>query len=293
MSIEGDPGYNMRLSCARALEAKRVVEAVLRRRGVTATFRVFTHGATPGNRELQRSVVMTRQTPTPPPPEPEPEPEPEPAPTHICGPDIDSQLTSVWTRIQSTFAGWTNWQKYRNCAGLLPAGPIVGVNPVMAWDIRDLFLPNTGWLHASPYVDSTGHRHCGVPGPPPREDPANCSNSVRVGDQCHLAGTANYGTFGILCKLCHDHCRSNAWNPFVLCPAYFLFNESAMRSLIWLWKTVDRDDPGPPTDWAVATFNGGPRGRPATQNRPLCTGRCPFPSSRSSFDFIWEPNKPR
>jgi len=82
-SIEGDPGYNLNLSCARALEAKRVVEAVLRRRGVTATIRVFTHGATPGNREVQRSVVMTVQTPAP---------EPPPEPTRRCGPDATDWL---------------------------------------------------------------------------------------------------------------------------------------------------------------------------------------------------------
>ncbi len=74
-SIEGDPDFNLNLSCARALKAKTVVEDVLRRRGITATIRVFNHGATPGNREAQRSVVMNIQTPAP------------PEPTRRCGPD--------------------------------------------------------------------------------------------------------------------------------------------------------------------------------------------------------------
>lgn len=90
-SIEGDPGYNRRLSCARALKAKSIVEGVLSRKGVTATLRVFTHGATPGNREVQRSVVMTRQSPQPTPtPPPEPPPEPEPPGPEPCRPGYDT-----------------------------------------------------------------------------------------------------------------------------------------------------------------------------------------------------------
>jgi len=84
-SIEGDVDYNRHLACARALKAKSVVEAVLRRRGVTATIRVFTHGATPGNREVQRSVVMTRSTPIP-----TPEPPPEPPGPEPCRPPYDT-----------------------------------------------------------------------------------------------------------------------------------------------------------------------------------------------------------
>jgi len=112
-SIEGDPGYNLNLSCARALKAKRVVEAVLSRRGVTATIRVFTHGATPGNRDVQRSVVMTfGRPPTPtPPPEPPPEPPPGPEP---CRPAYDtgygptsSNCSAYQTGKPTRFLTWT------------------------------------------------------------------------------------------------------------------------------------------------------------------------------------------
>ena len=46
------------------------------RRGVTATIRIFNHGATRGNATQQRSVVVVRTTPPP-----------APGPTRRCGPD--------------------------------------------------------------------------------------------------------------------------------------------------------------------------------------------------------------
>lgn len=74
-SIDGDPDFNLNLSCARALRAKEVIEEVLAARGVTATILVFNHGATPGDATLQRSVVVVRAAPLP------------PEPMHSCGPD--------------------------------------------------------------------------------------------------------------------------------------------------------------------------------------------------------------
>lgn len=79
-SAEGDPTYNLNLSCARALRAKAVIEGVLLRRGVTATIQVFNHGPVPGNVVQQRSVVVTRRTPTPTPSE-------VIIPPPKCGPD--------------------------------------------------------------------------------------------------------------------------------------------------------------------------------------------------------------
>jgi hypothetical protein len=78
-SIEGNPVFNQHLSCARALKAKTVIEEVLAQRGISATIRVFSHGATPGDATQQRSVVVTRigQTTTP----------PETLHERICGPD--------------------------------------------------------------------------------------------------------------------------------------------------------------------------------------------------------------
>lgn len=76
-SIDGDADFNLHLSCARALRAKRVIESVLATRGVSATILVFNRGATPGDATLQRSVMVTRTAPAP----------PEPEVTRRCGPD--------------------------------------------------------------------------------------------------------------------------------------------------------------------------------------------------------------
>ncbi|MDB5598462.1 MAG: hypothetical protein JWN71_506 [Xanthobacteraceae bacterium] len=79
-SIEGDPDFNANLSCARALRAKDIIEAVLTKRGVKATVRTFHHGPLPGDAKLQRSVVLVRTKPV------EPEPPKEEVPPK-CGPD--------------------------------------------------------------------------------------------------------------------------------------------------------------------------------------------------------------
>src|SRR5207247_9007149 len=117
----------------------------------------------------------------------------------ICGRRITSQAEAVFTKIQTTFAGWNAFQRYVACNSLITP-PVA----IMAWDIHQLFLPETQWLRDLPY-----HGPCGVPGAPPVEDAANCSNSVQMGDKCYLAGTVNYGTFGIMCKLCYDDVLTN------------------------------------------------------------------------------------
>lgn len=60
-SEEGDPGFNLELSCARAHAAA----AVARRRAPGATYILFSHGGVPGPRDERRSVVAVRR-PTPP-----------------------------------------------------------------------------------------------------------------------------------------------------------------------------------------------------------------------------------
>lgn len=72
-SIDGDADFNWHLSCARALRARAVIEAETAARGITATIRVFHHGARPGDATLQRSVVLVRTAPS--------------QLEHCCGPD--------------------------------------------------------------------------------------------------------------------------------------------------------------------------------------------------------------
>ena len=112
--------------------------------------------------------------------------------------------------------------------GLGPAGFLVGVNPAMAWDTRELFLPDTGWLDSYFLSSSCGSpRDPGCPSDPERhlcETPGSCGNSVVVDSKCMLAGTANYALFGKMCRLCHDYTgRWNRWD---------------MRAIIGVWKDL-------------------------------------------------------
>lgn len=201
----------------------------------------------------------------------------------ICGPDITTSLTTMLGTVEPWFMGLSSFQQSRSCMGLGPLGFLAGVNPVMAWDTRQLFLPNTYWL------DSYFRRHsCGFPRDagcttdPTRhlcETAGTCGNSVVVDSKCMLAGTANYALFGKICRVCHDYTgRWNRWD---------------MRATIGAWKTVDGDDSTPPKEVASAAYDGTfPTVSAAAENRRNCTGRCGQTHS-GAFDFIWEPYKPR
>ncbi len=93
-SIDGDSAFNSNLSCARALRAKEIIESVLARRGISATLRIFSHGAVAGNSTQMRSVVIVRTAPTPVPiPLPIPTPTPSPTPTPTPTPTFPSTPT--------------------------------------------------------------------------------------------------------------------------------------------------------------------------------------------------------
>ncbi len=153
----------------------------------------------------------------------------------------------------------------------------------MAWDTRELFLPNTGWLDAYFRRSSCGSpRDPGCDTDPQRhlcETAGTCGNSVVVDGKCMLAGTANYALFGKMCRLCHDYTgRWNRWD---------------MRAIIGVWKTIDWDDSTPPKEVASAAYDGAfPTVPAAAENRGTCTGRCGV-THGGTFDFIWEPYRPR
>jgi len=200
----------------------------------------------------------------------------------ICGPDITSSLTTMLGTVGPWFRRLSTFQKHRSCVALGPLAPLVGVNPIMAWDTRQLFLPNTYWL------DSYFRRHsCGSPrdagcaSDPQRhlcETAGTCGNSVVVNGKCMLAGTANYALFGTMCRLCHD--ETSQWGRW------------DMRAIIGAWKTIG-DDPTPPKEVASAAYDGTfPTVPAAAENRGSCTGRC-GQTHGGAFDFIWEPYRPR
>jgi hypothetical protein len=72
-----------------------------------------------------------------------------------------------------------------------------------------------------------------------------------------------------------------------------LFSETALRTLVALYKIIDGDDPNPPLRWALATYNGGPGASPSGSNRRNCPTTCTLRYGCNPFDFVWEPVKPR
>lgn len=198
---------------------------------------------------------------------------PAPTTSHVCGPDIDQALTDVFVKIQNDFHDASLTDKRTACTNLH-----IPPTAIMAWDINDLFIRNTGWINT--------RRGCATPiGPDGVEDPRGCTNSVWAGGHCHLAGTVNYGMFGIVQKLCSDFRHTDSW---WWQPVADMYSESATRDLIGLYKTVDRDDTGPPEDWAVATYRDGVRGRPSSGNRDGCS-RCSATATNRVFDYSWWP----
>lgn len=210
-------------------------------------------------------------------------PIPEPRIPRICGPDITSSLTTMLGTVEPWFRGLSGFQQSRSCAALGPAGFVWLVNPIMAWDTRELFLPNTGWLDAYFMSRSCGSpRDSGCVTDPTRhlcETAGTCGNSVVVGGKCMLAGTANYALFGKMCRLCHDYTgRWNRWD---------------MRAVIGAWKVIDWDDSTPPKEVASAAYDGTfPTLPAAAENRGTCTDRCGL-THGGAFNFIWEPYRPR
>lgn len=313
-SVRGPEELNWRLSCERA----QAVETELINQGVPpllitiAAHRETDEFSITSLAENRRVVVSMPAVSVP--LTPEPPTSPPPTSSNICGPDITSPLQTVFGDIQSQFRDWNDRQKVRACGALVgPLASIGGIislsNPLMAWDIQELFLQNTAWLYNPPRG-----RHCGVPasGTPGTEaiedqTTSPCGNSVEVNNRCFLAGTVNYGTFGIMCKECYDFVLRSITQPWfwyrslpipipipILSPLHY--TETGMALLIWGWKIL-ADDPQPPIAWARATYRDGSTAVPSNsvaENRVNCTSRCNSRYSRSApFSFIWEPNAPR
>jgi Domain of unknown function (DUF4157) len=195
----------------------------------------------------------------------------------LCGPKIDSQLTAVLTKIQTDFRdpGLSNWRKELACDNLTTPTP----GAIMAWDILELYLPHTSWLRGGT---------CGVPRTAGAiEDPAGCGNSVEVDGKCWLAGTVNYATYGVMCKLCSDRHRASYAPNFA-----DQWTLTAMQTLVKAYNVADTVGGGidPPLQWATATYNGGPSGRPGRAgNRDSCPVGCKAAPGVSSFDYAWPP----
>ncbi|HKQ31493.1 MAG TPA: DUF4157 domain-containing protein [Burkholderiales bacterium] len=196
-----------------------------------------------------------------------------------CGPDIGKQLADVLSEVRSTFAGWSAGDKRKACLEIItfPAA-------LVAWDIHELYLPETGWLRSAPYFPS-----CGTPGsndPKHIEDKTLCSNSVEVDGKCFLAGTVNYALFGQMFRLCAD-----AGQPLDMMHPMPL-DRSIMKRMIADYKLRGLfDDDGPPSAWAEAGYDGYPGNVPggSNENRAHCAGRCSVKYKGKPFTYVWEP----
>jgi hypothetical protein len=225
----------------------------------------------------------------------------------ICGPNVTDQVTEIWRRIQSDFYRWTEDQKLSACSRVLlpfqrptfasyrPTNVIRSMADIDGWDVLPLYQGASEWLRTPPVYIASSNGPCASPsslnpGAGPfdgaHESPLTCSNTVEVSGQCWLNGTVNYGTYGIMVRLCHDHF-----------PWRFRYALEVAKGLIATYKTLGQNPEGRtlPIAWVEATYYNGPTGRPGLSgNRPNCRCRnCPCRGNIVTWDYVWEPVKPR
>ena len=165
---------------------------------------------------------------------------------------------------------------------------------INGWDVLPLFQGDSLWLRSHPIYDAATGGPCATPSSldpsaPPFDDAhesdQTCSNTVQVGGQCWLNGTVNYGTYGIMVRLCRDEFSIK-----------FRLALQMAETLIRTYKSIGPhpEDPTLPLAWLRATYNGGPSAKPANPgNRPQCKCTCPCKGSVTTWDYVWEPVKPR
>src|SRR5262249_49214956 len=153
----------------------------------------------------------------------------------ICGPDVTDKAAETWTKIQNDFRLLPFDQQLAACIKLViplksgdPNAPLLGraksVDDVKklahqfadidVFDTLPLFQGGSDWLRRPPVFDRATNGPCATPSssdpsnPDPfadgHEDENTCSNTVAVAGQCWLNGTANYGTYGVMVRLCSD-----------------------------------------------------------------------------------------
>ena len=263
-SEEGDPAFNTDLALRRAQYVKQLL---VRASVPDGPIIVAGHGADrtyPGLEANRRVEVVLAETLT------------FPAETITsarfkCGPDVTAQVARAVERTRAMFAGWTPDQRTESCEAL--RGVRTGQ---FAWDIVQLHNP--GWI-------LTYRPLCATQGATPV-----CGDTVQVGSECYYAGSANYGIFGTMCRLCYDHFyalhRAGSMPGYT---GYMDFEESSMVDLIDLYKSSSRNVV-PSKAWAVAGRNGWPGGgSPPPGDRSNCAPECSMPYTGPDFDVNWYP----
>lgn len=237
----------------------------------------------------------------------------------VCGPDVTNKIATTWTQIQSDFGALSFTQKITACNTILlpfqfskdAMGIPTNLDDLKAklrafadidgWDTIALFQGASGWLREPPVFDPASKGPCATPGSkgdladpwdPLHEDDTTCSDTVAVAGQCWLNGSVNYGTFGVMVKLCKDFASTF---PLNMSPAVqAVYSLTWAESLIRAYKTFGANPEGAvvPVAWTRATFNGGPRGIPASPgNRPKCKCTCGCSADGGNWDYVWKPHK--
>ncbi len=247
---------------------------------------------------------------------------PTPTVAFVCGPDVTNQIISTWTRIQADFRSWTTRQKIQACNTILipfkqPDDPddsgiptdldelkrkIQLYSDIDGWDTLPLYQGASRWLRSPPVFDRARNGPCATPSSkkpdaddfdPAHEDPETCSNTVQVAGQCWLNGTVNYGTFGVMVRLCSDFAASD-WSLRMNPTIRAVYSLTWATTLIRAYKRFGQNPEGAvlPVAWTQATYNSGPSGRPTIPgNRPKCQCSCGCNGSVTIWDYIWKPIK--
>lgn len=154
-SIDGPGTFNQRLSCARALKAV----GILLSKGVASSqIRIFSHGATPGNAALRRSVVLERDPPI----------------SRRVVPQLSATVVTAPTP--------------GNCGGM---------NFVIQWNLSRNSAPRGGFIIQAVnfvwnVVDCTG---TAVPNPDPRTSPLRYFEAWRVAPNSQNLSPVSTDTF--------------------------------------------------------------------------------------------------
>ncbi len=207
-----------------------------------------------GPKTLSKMDGMLPKSGSPAPVAPSP---PVPAP-FICGPDVTEQIAQIWTQIQNDFRPLTRLQKIRACNTIFipiqrPDDPDNSGIPsnldelkhklqlyadINGWDTIPLFQGASDWLRTPPVFDPKTNGPCASPSSSDHnntdpfadghEDPDTCSDTVQVAGQCWLNGTVNYGTFGVMARLCSDFAKTDS----------ILSSTSAKKLYSLEWATI-------------------------------------------------------
>jgi hypothetical protein len=224
--------------------------------------------------ELDKVTASPAPAPAPPAPAPTPPAPAPPAPRppeFVCGPDVTDQIKTAVAHTKTMFAGWSETERTDQCHALTSL-----LTGAIAWDI--IQLHQNAWI-------LTYRPACATAGANPR-----CGSSVKVGPDCHYAGSSNYVIFGVMCKLCNTHftsLKSTDADDYTEAAALELVNKYKGTGFTGL------DTPSanfkPSQDWTSSGFRGWPGASQPAGDRSNCDPTCPTAYTGVPFEVNWLP----